>query len=77
MLKALVHQPLMHMNFRDFDELLGSCRAAFKAWDDAMDGFRSLVRTMTLRKKDGATAASSLPVCAGRTNTWMDTSAHI
>ena len=63
MLKVLHQQPLMHMSYRGFDALAGSCRAAFKAWDDSIDDFRSLLRTMTLRKKDGTTTASALPVC--------------
>lgn len=65
MVKALQQQPLMRVAYADFEELIASCRGAFKAWDDAMDSFRSLLRTMALKKKDASFGTSSLPV---RTN---------
>lgn len=65
MVKALQQQPLMRVAYADFEELITSCRGAFKAWDDAMDSFRSLLRTMALKKKDASFGTSSLPV---RTN---------
>lgn len=54
--------PFPPFSQKDFDELMRQCRAIFRSWDDALDGLRSDLRSLSTRRK-ALGGATPMPVC--------------
>ena len=52
MLKILNTHKLMVIAYRDFDEIIKSCRAVFGVWEDEYEKFTSLLRDLMKKKRD-------------------------